>query len=121
MGGVIFVGKKGKLMCGCLAESPRLIPESNMKAYKMPAKTMPRSPGIYEEWIAAIKNNGTTMSNFDYAARLTETMLLGNIALRMADKNVALKYDHKKMAFSNLPEADQYLTREYRAGWGLSS
>jgi predicted dehydrogenase len=121
MGGVIFVGKKGKLMCGCLGESPRLIPESSMQAYKKPVKTIPRSPGVYEEWIAAIKTGGTTMSNFDYAAKLTETMLLGNIALRMADKNIALKYDHKKMAFLNLPEADQYLTREYREGWGVSS
>ncbi|MGH7497172.1 MAG: Gfo/Idh/MocA family protein [bacterium] len=121
MGGVIFVGKKGKLMCGCLAESPRLIPESSMKSYKLPAKTMPRSPGIYDEWIAAIKNGGTTTSNFDYAAKLTETMLLGNIAQRMAHKNVALKYDHKNMTFPNLPEADQYLSREYRAGWGVSS
>ncbi len=123
MGGVIFVGKKGKLMCGCLGESPRLIPETRMKEYKLPAKTMPRSPGIYQEWIAAIKSgNGVqTTSNFEYAAKLTETMLLGNIAIRMAHKNVILKYDSTKMAFPNLPEADQYLTREYRSGWSLTT
>jgi predicted dehydrogenase len=121
MGGVIFVGKEGRLMCGCLAESPRLIPETRMKAYKLPAKTMPRSPGIYEEWIAAIKTGGQTTSSFDYAARLTETMLLGNVALRLAHKNVTLKYDGEKMAFTNMPEANQFLTKEYRAGWGLIS
>lgn len=120
-GGVIFVGSKGKLMCGILAESPRLIPETKMKAYKLPPKTLPRSPGIYEEWIAAIKsgNGAQTTSNFEYAAQLTETMLLGNIAIRMADKNLALKYDSRKMAFTNMPEANRHLTREYRAGWNL--
>ncbi|MBC6951506.1 gfo/Idh/MocA family oxidoreductase [candidate division KSB1 bacterium] len=122
-GGVIFVGSKGKLMCGILAESPRLIPETKMKAYKLPPKTLPRSPGIYEEWIAAIKsgNGAQTTSNFEYAAQLTETMLLGNIAIRLADKNLALKYDGRKMAFTNMPEANRHLTREYRAGWNVVS
>jgi len=119
MGGVIFVGKKGKLMCGCLGESPRLIPETKMKEYKLPPKTMPRSPGAAEEWIAGIKNGTPTLSNFDYAAKLTEMMLLGNIAIRLAHKNTALKYDGAKMAFTNMPEANPYLTREYRAGWNL--
>jgi hypothetical protein len=61
------------------------------------------------------------MSNFEYAAKLTETMLLGNIALRLAEKNVILKYDNLKMTFTNMPEADQYLSREYRPGWSLIS
>jgi predicted dehydrogenase len=120
-GGVLFVGKKGKLMCGCYGKSPRLVPETKMQAYKLPAKTIPRSPGIHEEWVAAIKSGAQTTSNFDYAAKLTETMLLGNIALRMADKNVILKYDSKNMTFPNLPEADQFLSREYRPGWSLTS
>ena len=119
MGGVIFVGKKSKLMCGCLGESPRLIPETKMKEYKMPPKTLPRSPGVYQEWIAAIKGGAPTKSNFEYAAKLTETMLLGNIALRLANKNVTLKYDGRKMSFSNMAEANQYLSREYRTGWNL--
>jgi predicted dehydrogenase len=120
-GGVLFVGKKGKLMCGCYGKSPRLIPETRMKEYKLPPKTIPRSPGIHEEWIAAIKNGGQTTSRFDYSAKLTETMLLGNIAMRLADKNVILKYDSKNMTFPNLPEADQFLTKEYRPGWSLTS
>ncbi|MGH7495404.1 MAG: Gfo/Idh/MocA family protein [bacterium] len=120
-GGVLYVGTKGKLMHGCYGKSPRLIPETRMKAFKIPPKTIPRSPGIHEEWIAAIKSgNGVqTTSNFEYAAKLTETMLLGNIAVRMAQKNVILKYDAEKMSFPNMPEADQYLTKEYRPGWSL--
>lgn len=118
-GGMIFVGSKGKLMSGALAESPRLIPETKMKAYKLPPKTLPRSPGCAEEWIAGIKNGTPVLANFDYAARLTEAMLLGNIAIRLTSKNTVLKYDGAKMAFTNMPEANQYLTREYRVGWSL--
>ena len=120
-GGVLLVGTKGKLMHGCYGKSPRLIPETRMKEFKFPPKTIPRSPGIMEEWIAAIKsgNGAQTTSNFDYAAKLTETMLLGNVAIRMAQKNAILKYDSQKMAFTNMPEADQYLSREYRSGWSL--
>ena len=36
LGGVIFVGDKGKLICGSYGNSPRLIPESRMKDYKRP-------------------------------------------------------------------------------------
>jgi predicted dehydrogenase len=120
-GGVLYVGTRGKLMHGCYGKSPRLIPETKMKAFKFPPKTLPRSPGIMEEWVAAIKsgNGAQTTSNFDYAAKLTETMLLGNVAIRMAGKNAILKYDGEKMSFPNLPEADQYLTKEYRPGWSL--
>ena len=44
-------------------------------------KTMPRSPGHYEEWIAACKGGPRPMSNFDYAGPLTEIVLLGVLAL----------------------------------------
>lgn len=119
-GGVLFVGAKGKLMCGTYGKSPRLIPETKMQAYTQPAKTIPRSPGIHEEWIAAIKSGSSTTTSFEYSAKLTETMLLGNVALRMADKNVTLQYDGKNMTFPNLPEADQFLASEYRPGWSLT-
>lgn len=122
-GGVLFVGTKGKLMHGCYGKSPRLIPETRMKAFKFPPKTIPRSPGIMEEWVAAIKsgNGAHTTSNFEYAAKLTETMLLGNVAVCAANKNTILKYDGEKMAFPNVPEADQYLAKEYRPGWGMTT
>ncbi len=118
-GGVLFIGTKGKLMCSTYGENPRLIPETKMKAYQLPEKTIPRSPGIHEEWIAACKGNGKTTSNFDYAGKLTETMLLGNIAIRMQKSNTILQYDAVNMKISNLEEANQYLRKEYRKGWVL--
>ena len=118
-GGVIFTGTKGKLMCSVYGGSPRLIPETKMKEYKRPEKTILRSPGIHQEWIDACKGKGKTTSNFDYASKLTETMLLGNVALRVKDKNTILEWDAENMRIKNLEEANQFLHRDYREGWEL--
>ncbi|MCB0731385.1 MAG: Gfo/Idh/MocA family oxidoreductase [Ignavibacteriae bacterium] len=118
-GGVLFYGTKGKIMCGCYGSSPRLIPETKMKEYKQPEKTIPRSPGIHEEWIACIKENKQATSNFDYASKLVETMMLGNIAIRMAPKFDKLEWDGEKGEITNIPEANEFLIRKYPAGWEL--
>ena len=118
-GGVLYYGTKGKIMCGCYGSSPRLIPETSMKAYKQPEKTIPRSPGIHEEWVDAIKNNVQPTSNFEYASKLVETMMLGNIAIRMADKYDRLEWDGVKGEITNIPEANEWLIREYAKGWEL--
>jgi predicted dehydrogenase len=118
-GGVMFYGTKGKLMCSTYGNNPRLIPETKMKAYKLPEKTIPRSPGIHAEWIEACKTKGTTTSNFGYAGKLTEMMLLGNIAVRLQYKNTVLKWDGPNMRFTNLDEANQYIHKTYREGWSL--
>jgi predicted dehydrogenase len=118
-GGVIFYGDKGKLMCSVYGDNPRLIPESSMRAYPKPDKTIPRSPGIREEWIAAIKNDGQTTSNFEYAGLLTESMLLGNIAIKHAHKNMIFEWDYEGMKITNDQEANQMVRREYRSGWSL--
>ncbi len=117
-GGAIFIGDKGKIMGGgpgC--EGARIIPESKMKEYKRPPKTIPRSPGHYIEWIQACKAGKASACNFDYAGPLTEVVLLGNIALRMMHKR--LYYDGPNMKITNMPEANQYIRREYRRGWTL--
>ena len=58
------------------------------------------------------------MSNFDYAGRLTEFVLLGNVALRVGKK---IEWDARKLRATNCPEADQYIRREYRKGWELKA
>ena len=118
-GGVLFRGDKGLLMCGTYGENPRLIPESRMQEYKRPEKTIPRSPGIREEWIEAIKKGTKSTTDFSYASPLTEVMLLANVAVRLKDKNMKLLWDGEKMQFTNLPEANQYLHFDYRPGWSL--
>lgn len=118
-GGILFYGSKGKIMCGCYGSSPRLIPETKMKEYKQPAKTIKRSPGIHQEWVEAIKKNEQATSNFEYGSRLVETMMIGNIAVRMAPKHTVLDWDGEKGEFTNVPEANEYLIRDYTKGWSL--
>ena len=67
-------------------------------------------------WIHAIKGNDIDLLPFDYAARLTETMLLGIASLRAGTK---LYYDAPNMRVTNNAAANQFLTREYRKGWAL--
>ncbi|MEN6311396.1 MAG: Gfo/Idh/MocA family oxidoreductase [Acidobacteriota bacterium] len=120
-GGVLFCGDKGKLMCGVYGSSPRLIPATRMQEYRKPEKTIPRSPGIREEWIEAIKKGkgAKSTTDFSYSGPLTEAMLLANIAVRMKDKNTTLLWDGEKMEFTNVPEANQFLHFNYRSGWSL--
>ena len=46
-GGVLFKGDKGTIMCGVYGDSPRLIPETAMKAYQRPDKSLPRIKGSH--------------------------------------------------------------------------
>jgi predicted dehydrogenase len=119
-GGVIYRGTKGVLMHGVYGGGPRLIPETRMKEYKRPPKSIPRSPGIHEEWIEAIKSGKRSTTDFSYAVPLTETMLLGNIALRASLKdNGVIHWDSAAMRVTNLPEMNEFLEMPYREGWSL--
>jgi len=116
-GGSLFVGDKGKILApGWCAASPRIIPETKMKDYNQPPKTIPRSPGHHAEWIEACKTGKPTTANFDFAGRLTEVMLAGNIAVRTGGK---LIWDGPNMTCTNIPQANQYVHCRYRKGWTL--
>jgi predicted dehydrogenase len=118
-GGILYCGTKGKLMHGTYASNPRLIPETRMQEYKRPPKTIPRSPGIHEEWIEAIKADKKSTTDFSYSAGLTEMMLLGNVAIRSTKDNVILQWDAAAMRVTNLPAANEFLQLPYRTGWSL--
>jgi hypothetical protein len=123
LGGVIFVGDKGKLLCGSYGSNPRLIPESRMKDYQRPEPSIPRSAGHHKEWLEACKGGKPAGSNFDYAGPMTEVILLGNIAVRMSlktqEEGLRLTCDGPGMKITNLPEANEYIRRKYRDGWTL--
>ena len=77
--GTILVGDQGKLS---FYGSPRLMPESRMQDYKLPAPTIPRCESDhFGEWVTACKGGRPAFSNFDHAGPLTEFVLLGNLAL----------------------------------------
>jgi predicted dehydrogenase len=118
-GGCLFVGSKGSLLCGTYGQNPRLLPEKLMQDYKRPEKSIPRSPGIHEDWIAAIKAGTKSTTDFSYSGPLTELMLLGNIAVKVQEQKIVLEWDPAKMQFPNYPDANQYVHFEYRQGWSL--
>jgi predicted dehydrogenase len=116
--GQLYVGDKGKML-GC-----RLIPEARQKEYGKPPRKLERSPGHYKEWIIACKGGKPAGSNFpDHAGILAQVVLMGNIAIRPALKEKLLStklfWDAEQFKFSNMPEANQYITKEYRQGWGI--
>jgi hypothetical protein len=116
--GLIFVGDKGKMYVeGWGGNSPRLIPEGRMKAYKRPPKMLPRSIGHHKEWIQACKQGAPTRSNFDFAGPLTEAVLLGTVSVRMGGRK--LIWDSVNLKVTNVPEANQYIHYQYREGWTL--
>ena len=109
--GTMYVGDKGKML------GYRLIPDSRMKAYKRPPKTLPRSPGHYKEWLDACKGGKPAGSDFaNHAAHLAEVVMLGNIALRVREK---LYWDGPNLRFTNSAEANKYINPPYRKGWSL--
>ncbi len=114
--GIIFIGEKGIITCAGWSGMPRLLPLELHREYKRPAKTLPRVEGHHADWLQACKGGRPASSNFEYGARLSEFVLLGNVALRTRK---LLKWDGPNMRATNAPEADQYLRGPYRAGWEL--
>lgn len=115
--GCLLIGEKGAMYSrGDNGGDHLLLPQEQYSGYKPPTPTLPRSPGHHKEWILACKGGKPAMSNFDYAALLTETILLGNLAMRVGKK---VEWDGDNMKSTNCPEAEQYVRREYRKGWSL--
>jgi hypothetical protein len=116
---VIFIGEKGILINDTYGSNPRVYPESLQQAANQVPKSMPRITWSHEQNFAkAIKGEATASSPIEYAAQLTETMLLGVVALR-AGQGKKILYDGEKMQITNAPDANQFLTREYRSGWAI--
>lgn len=136
-GGVLLVGSKGKLLMDCYGANPRLLPTRLMKEKTMPKETIKRVPeGHYLQWVNACiagYGKGVTSSPFEYAGPFTESILMGNLAIRSwMMKNPKLKgwedkylgrkkllWDAKNMKVTNFDEANQFVRREYREGWKL--
>jgi hypothetical protein len=120
-GGVIYIGDKGMLMHDTYGDNPQLFPAGLMEQATRVPKTMPRITWSHElNWAKAIKgeDNAKASSPIEYASMLTETMLLGLVALR-AGQGKKIIYDGTAGRITNVADANQYLTREYRAGWAI--
>jgi predicted dehydrogenase len=121
-GGLLLIGEKGTILAGCYGESPRLIPETAMKRYDLPKESIERVPegqdGHEQNWIRACKDGPAAVSNFEESGPLSETVLMGNLAVRFPDRR--LLWDGEAMRVTNDEEANAYVTREYREGWKLA-
>ena len=142
--GAIFLGTKGKMMCGTYGVKPNLLPTSRTKEKEaMVPQTIARVPngdnGHYAAWVeGAIAGYGSDKannlsSNFDIAGPLTESVLMGNLAIRSYNiakkdakgkdqypgRNIKLLWDGPNMKVTNFDEANQFVKRTYREGWSL--
>src|SRR6267142_85405 len=112
-GGALLVGNKGKLLHETYGMNPRLLPKSLHESFGTPAKKLPRIPGQHHElnWVNAAKGKAEASCPFEYAARLTEVMLLGVVALHAGKK---IQYDGEKTRVTNVAAANDFLKRDYR-------
>lgn len=140
--GTLFIGTKGKMMCGTYGMYPQLLPTSRTKEVKV-KQTIARVPGgaegHYAQWVeASIAGHGNkeVSSPFEVAGPLTELLLMANLAIRGADvrkpkasgngfdypgRNIKLVWDNAQMKVTNFDEVNQYVKREYRQGYSLKA
>jgi hypothetical protein len=85
-----------------------------MQSFHPPAKTLPRSPGHYREFVGACKGGPKPAANFEFSAPIVEALLLGNIAVRTGK---LLRWNAAKFAITNAPEAQQFVNPPHRGTW----
>jgi predicted dehydrogenase len=119
--GSVLIGEKGTLFSpDDYGSAYKLLPEKDFEGFKPPTPRLPRIGGGDQahnrEWSQACKGVGTPMSNFDYAGPLTETVVLGCVAILAGEK---ILWDGPRMRVTNVPKANDFVRREYRKGWEL--
>jgi hypothetical protein len=139
--GIIFMGTKGKMMAGTYGADPQLLPTSRTKEEKVPqtiSRVKDGEEGHYAAWVeASMAGYGSTKalnlsSHFDVAGPLTESILMGNLAIRCYDirkkvgeeieypgRSIKLLWDGLNMKITNFDDANQFVKRNYREGWTL--
>ncbi len=136
-GGILFEGTSGKLMAGLFGGNPTILPTSEMKDVPLPRPSSPLvengSDGHQQQWVRACKQGyGTyTSSSFADSGPLTETVLMGNLAVlshNLAEKGEngrretypgrkQLLWNGEEMRITNFDPANQFVRRNYRGNW----
>ncbi|MCC3862561.1 Gfo/Idh/MocA family protein [Pseudemcibacter aquimaris] len=140
--GVIMIGTKGIMTCGTYAENPKIylndgtMMEFDTDALEEAPNALPEN-GHAAAWVDACKaghgsaEHKALTSSFDFAGPLTESILMGNLAIRsfnVREKNgnrfnypgrKKLLWDGPNMKITNFDPANQFVKREYREGWSL--
>lgn len=138
-GGIIFEGTKGKIMAGLFGRKPTLLPTRKMQETTLPTSKLELVPGGTEghqtQWVKACKQGygAYTSSSFDKSGPLTETVLMGNLAVlsynyfekdakgnRHFPGRKKLLWDGENMRITNFEPANQFVKRQYRGNWKMS-
>ena len=139
--GALFIGTKGKMMCGTYGANPQLLPTTRT-AQVNEKPTIARVPngdaGHYAQWVeASIAGHGKKelSSPFEIAGPLTEALLMANLAIRAHDirkpretgngyvypgRNIKLLWDNKQMKVTDFEDVNQFVKRQYREGYSLN-
>jgi predicted dehydrogenase len=139
--GCMFIGSKGVMVCGTFGHHAKVYKNGKLIDEKeLPKNTIPLVDrgidGHQTQWVEAVKagyGNGILSSPLDYAGPFTESILMGNLAIRSymmqtgINDNGLVQYDGRKklywdaanMRITNFEPANQFVKREYREGWSL--
>ena len=112
--GVLFVGEKGMLLSEYFKHTLFAENDANGRLIEVPGNDVERDH--HQQWIHAIKNGGTPLSNFDYAGALTESVLLANASYRSSSK---INWDPANLTAVNNAKAQEFIQHQYRKGWSL--
>ncbi len=114
--GILFIGDKGKIVCPGWGGTPRIIPETAMREYRRPPRSLPRSKGHQRDWLDACKGGPMPSANFEAVSPMVESILMGVIAVITGQR---LEWDGPGMRCTNYPPANDWVTPIYRSGWTL--
>jgi predicted dehydrogenase len=113
----LYLGDKGIMMHASHGAMPELVPAD--KTFVGPDPWLARTGNIFEDWIGAIKGGTKSCNDFSISGKLTEIMLLTNIAVQTKPWNITLEYDAANMKITNNADANKFFHYEYRTGWTL--
>jgi predicted dehydrogenase len=110
----MLVGSEGALLLPH-TQFPVLLPEEKYKDFKIP---VPEPGNHYHNFVVACQGGPKTESHFAQTGPMTEAILLGTVAIRVPGK--LLEWNSDDLKFTNYPEAEKFLSRDYRKGWGIA-
>jgi predicted dehydrogenase len=115
--GTLYVGEKGVIYTGTYGDKMHIVPWEKMRATTAPPKSLPRSKSVFVDFLDAVRAGKTeTAAHFEYGTRLTEFVLLGNLATH-AGVGRKVMWDGPAMRVTNQPELSAWLQRKNRRGW----
>jgi predicted dehydrogenase len=117
--GTLYVGDKGVLYTGTYGGRMHLLPLEKWQSMKHPPRTLPRPQNVFTDFLEACRaGKKETAASFEYGARLTEFVLLGNLA-EHAGVGRKVEWDGPGMRVTNLPELNEWVSRPCRQGWSV--